>query len=165
MEEWVLTAYTSLQSPLLIARQFIKVVEWSYYNTDLIQIGLSNAFMMEKHKKRWKDGRMEGTRGAYVYSNTGGIDQPTYFLELTHCSLKWEVKGNVLFKIENPEKPEIYQYCLLMTLVSTGEKEDSISDPGPADKSHFYRFMIPSMGNLIPGLCRWWCNAGINIPL
>lgn len=43
----------------------------------------SNAFIMEKQRNM----KMEGPDNAHVYSNIGGIDQPTYFSELTHCSL------------------------------------------------------------------------------
>ena len=43
---------------------------------------------------------MEKTSDAHVYSNIGVIDQPTYFSELTHCSLNREVEGNAQFKTE-----------------------------------------------------------------
>lgn len=91
-------------SLLLITKEFIEVDECSYYNTDPIQMDFKCSLCNGKAEEgMW----MEGTSDSHVYSNIGGIDQPTYFSKLTHCSLNWETEGNVLFKIENPAKPQM----------------------------------------------------------
>lgn len=54
---------------------------------------------------------------AHVYSNIGGIDLPTYFSELTHCSLNWEVEVSALFKAGNIENLN-YTPCLWNILIN-----------------------------------------------
>lgn len=63
------------------------------------------------------------TSDADVYSNIGGIDQPTYFSGLTHCSLNREVEGNVLFRIKKKQGTWTGTYLLLIRLFLTSERK------------------------------------------
>lgn len=51
---------------------------------DPIQIIVKYCIYDGKSEEKMK---MDGMSDAHVYTNIGGIDQPTYFSELTHCSL------------------------------------------------------------------------------
>lgn len=103
MDEWVLTACTSLFTVTFI--DYVSSWMMNVVITTLIQYkqGSSKALIMEKQKKGWG-----------CYSNIGGIIQPTYFSKLTHCSLNWEVEKMYCLKQELKEnlKYNKPQYCL-----------------------------------------------------
>lgn len=86
--------------------------------------------------------RIVETSDADVYSNIGGIDQPTYFSGLTHCSLNREVEGNVLFRIKKNRNMDGNIFAVDTIVFNVREKEGAASPALTKQKGHFYRFII-----------------------